>query len=162
MVEGGIMALSIDTCNDIEKYEESVVAGLNAKKTICVAIALVCGGITSLMLYYLLHWQMIFCVYGATPITGVVIMFGFYEKDGMDFIGMLKNRLQKNQNKPICYISTETKSEYERHNKDIVKVAQTKEDADKEFEKIKKIAIIGTIGAISVVILIIVLLIVLI
>ena len=162
MVEGGIMALSIDTCNDIEKYEEAVVAGLNAKKTICVTIALICGGISSLILYYLLHWQMIFCVYGATPITCVVIMFGFYEKDGMNFIGMLKNRLQKNQNKPICYISTETQLEYERHNKDIVKVSQTKEDADKEFEKMKKLAIIGIMGAISVVILIIVLLIVLI
>ena len=155
------MALSIDTCHDIEKYEESVMAGLNAKKTIYTILALVCGGAVSLILFYLLHWHMIFCVYGATPITGIVIMLGFYEKDGMNFIGMMKNRFQKNQNKPICYISTETKLEYEKHDKEVIKVAQTKEEADKEFEKVKKIVILGMIGAIVVVILIIVLLFVL-
>lgn len=155
------MALSIDTCHDIEKYEESVVAGLNAKKTIYVIIALACGGVISLLLAYLAHWHMIFCVYGATPITGIIIMLGFYEKDGMDFIGLIKNKLQRNQNKPICYMSTETKSEYEKHNKNDADFIQTKEEADKEFERIKKIVILGIIGAIVFVILIIVLLFVL-
>lgn len=153
------MALSIDTCHDIEKYEESVVAGLNAKKTAYSAVAIFCGGLFGLLVYYLWHIPMTLCVYAATPITGLIIVIGFYEKDGMSFWKIMQNKLNNNQNKPICYGSTETKTEYEKHNKDAA--VQTKEDADAEFEKIKKMVIGGCIGAAVLVVLIIVLLIVL-
>ena len=44
------MALSIDTCNDIEKYEESVVAGLNARKSIYAVVGVLLGGVRIMFL----------------------------------------------------------------------------------------------------------------
>jgi hypothetical protein len=153
------MALSVDTCNDIEKYEESVVAGLNAKKTAYTAVAILVGGVFGLLVYYFFHLPMILCVYAATPATGIVIMLGFYERDGMTLLQLMKNKKRKNQNKPICFVSTETKAEYEKRQKDIA--VQTAEDADAEFEKIKKMVIYGAIGAVGLIVLVIVLLVVL-
>lgn len=153
------MALSIDTCNDIEKYEESVVAGLNAQKSICAVIAVACGGVFGLLLGFIAHLPMMVCVYGATPITCVIIVVGFYEKDGMNFIQAAKNKRRKNQNKPICYISTETKAEYEKHSKEVT--VQTTEAKDAEFERIKKMVIIGACAAGGIFVLVIVLLVLL-
>lgn len=153
------MALSIDTCNDIEKYEEAVIAGMNAKKSIMAIIAVACGGIVTLMLSLLLHLELILCIYAATPVTGLIIVLGFDEKDGMSLFQRMKNKSRKNQDKPICYMSTETKAEYEKHGK-AETAAKTKEEVDAEFEKIKKMAVFGGIGAAALVILIIVLLVV--
>ena len=153
------MALSIDTCNDIEKYEEAVFAGLNAKKTVSAGIALIFGGFVGFMLITLAHWPPILAVYGATPVTCIGIVMGFYEKDGMTLFQMIRNKMRRNQNKPICYRSTENKEEYEKHEKDTS--VKTKEEADAEFERIKKLVIYGVIGSVSALILIIILLLIL-
>lgn len=152
------MALSIDSCHDVEKFEESVIAGLNAKKTGYLAIALACGGTVALILILIVKIPMLLGVYGAAPLSFAIMAMGLYEKDGMNMFQLMKNRRSKNQNKPIGYVSTETKMEYEKHGK--VEVVQDKETADAEFEKLKKLFIGIGIGAVLLVVLIVVIVVV--
>jgi len=148
------MALSIEPCHDVEKFQEAVFAGLNAKKTIYLIIALLCGGMVALILMLIINLHPLLSVYAAAPVSFTVMAMGIYEKDGMNLFQLIKNRRSKNQNKPIGYVSTETKLEYEKHGKEAV--VQDKEAADAEFEKLKKLFIGFGVGAVLLVILIIV------
>lgn len=152
------MALSIDPCHDVEKFEESVIAGLNAKKTVYLAIALACGGTVALILILVAKLPMLLGVYGAAPVSFVIMILGLYEKDGMNMFQLMKNRKSKNQNKPISYSSTESKTNYEKHGK--VEVVQDKATADAEFEKLKKLLIGAAIGIVLLVVLIVVIVVV--
>lgn len=153
------MALSIDPCHDVEKFQESVIAGLNAKKTIYLVIALLCGGTIALVFMLLVNMHPLISVYAAAPASFFVLAMGLYEKDGMNMFQLIKKGRSKNQNKPIGYVSTETKTEYEKHGK--VVAVQDKETADAEFERLKKMMIYGGVGAVLVIVIVIVLLVVL-
>lgn len=152
------MSMLIDSCNDIQKYEESVVAGLNWKKTVYAGIAVVVGGVLALLLVVFFHIPIIFGVYGATPLSGLIIVIGFYEKDGMTFMQIMKKKLCRSQSGPVLYSSTETAFEYEIKAKQTVTVV---EDPDEEFERVKRMILRGAIIAALILISVIVLLVVL-
>ena len=102
------MGLTIELCNDIEKYEENVVGGFNIRKTLTIFVAVLIGAGTMAFSYFVLHLPIIVSVYVMIPVLIPVVFKGFYGKKS-SFIKMLKQMYTKK--KPLVYRSTE-KSNY--------------------------------------------------
>ena len=99
------MGLTVDICNDVEQYEESVVAGFNLKKTLYIGAAVLVGAACIAFFYFVLHINILLSVYLMMPFVAPIVIKGFY-RDGKgsflkDILGMRK------KSKPLVYHSTE-------------------------------------------------------
>lgn len=150
------MGLSVDMCHDVEKYEESIAMGLNAKKFLYFAVAAVAGGLSVLLFYKVFKWHIMASVYGMMPISGVIVMTGFYTSNGMTFGQILKRRFKKTNSKPLVYKSTECRKLYEKLNEiETVSIGKTA-DAQSEINKMLRALKIGAVLFVALIVIIIV------
>ncbi|MBP3609468.1 MAG: PrgI family protein [Lachnospiraceae bacterium] len=100
------MGLTIDICNDVEQYEESVVAGFNLKKTLCIGAAVIVGAAGMALFHFAFHINILVSVYMMMPLVAPIIIKGFYREGKgsllKDILGMGK------KSKPLVFRSTET------------------------------------------------------
>lgn len=101
------MGLTIELCNDIEKYEENVVGGFNIRKTLTIFISVLIGARTMAFSYFVLQLPIIVSVYVMIPVLIPVVFKGFYGKQS-SLIKMFKQMYTKK--KPLVYRSTEKNS----------------------------------------------------
>lgn len=150
----------IDSNNDIEEYEQNVVAGLNSKKTLYMVAAVGIMVILSVILYFAFKMSLVLCIYTASPIAAVVVVIGFYEKDGMSFLQRMKKK-RGNSNKTIAYVSTENRSTYIEYNDMGKVIAEQAAEAKDEFEKTLIMLKRAAVGIVLIIILVVILLVVL-
>lgn len=99
------MGLTIDICNDVEQYEESVVAGFNLKKTLYIGAAVVVGAAGMALFYFVFHINILISVYMIMPLVAPIIIKGFY-REGKG--SLLKDLLSMGKkSKPLVFRSTE-------------------------------------------------------
>ena len=99
------MGLTIELCNDIEKYEENVVGGFNIRKTLTIFIAVLIGAATMAFSYFVLHLPIIVSVYVMIPVLIPVVFKGFYGKQS-SLLKTFKQMYAKK--KPLVYRSRST------------------------------------------------------
>lgn len=158
------MGLTIDMCNDIEKYEESVLIGMNAKKTLYFIAAAVVGIGAMFLFYKVFHWNLIISAYAMMPFSGIIILSGFSSQNGLTLGQTVLRRLKKTNYKPLTYCSTENRKNYEAALEIVAKNDYTelseddkKSEIAKTMKKLKLTAICLAFAFIVVVILIVVL-----
>lgn len=100
------MGLIINMCNDVEKYEESVMGGFNLKKTLYILSAVLVGAAVMAVLYFVLHVNIILSAYLMILFIVPIILKGFYGQGRGSFIQNIKGFFVKK--KPLMYCSTET------------------------------------------------------
>lgn len=91
------MSVSVEVCKDIEQFQETVVAGMDAKHTLFAIAGLLVGCITGGVCHFLLHAGNAITMY-AVMLTAIPIIFiGFLDKDGMGIMERLRRgrRLKK-------------------------------------------------------------------
>lgn len=82
--------LSVDVNQNIEKYQESVVAGMNFRETITAIIAVFVGTSIILLCVFLFKIPLIFSVYLSFPFMVPVVLTGFGKKNGMSYFYRFK------------------------------------------------------------------------
>lgn len=132
------MGLTIDMCRDVEKYEEGVVMGLNAKKSICVIIAALTGAGIVALFHKVFGWSLVVSVYAMVPFCGVIILSGFYTSNGLTFWQMIRRKLKRANEKPLFYKSTECRSVYEAAVPETADAAAAPEDKRSEIDRMMK------------------------
>ncbi len=132
------MGLTIDMCHDVEKYEEGVVMGLNAKKSLCVIIAVFTGAGVAALFYKVLGWSLVASVYAMIPFCGVIILSGFYTSNGLTFLQLIRRKLQRVNEKPLFYKSTECRAVYEAAAPETAVAAAAPEDKRSEIDRMMK------------------------
>lgn len=134
--------MNIQMSKKIEDYQESFFMGFGIKD--CIFGFLAFGlGLGIVLFLKSLGIQSIIGIYIAMPIVIPIGLCGFYKKDGMDFITLIKKKIKLNKNrKKIIYSSTE-------NSKRIIKL-RNKESMEQGFndqmKKYKKMGyILGTV-----------------
>ena len=99
------MGLTIDICNNVEQYEESVVAGFNLKKTLYIGASVLVGAACIAVFYFVFHINILISVYMMMPFVAPIVIKGFY-RDGKG--SLLKELLNlRSKSKPLVFRSTE-------------------------------------------------------
>lgn len=99
------MGLTINMCNDVEKYEEAVMGGFTLKKTLYVILDVIAGGGTMAISYFLLNIPILASVFIMIPVVILVVSKGFFEGGSGSLIKEIL--LMKKKRKPLTYQSTE-------------------------------------------------------
>lgn len=99
------MGLIIDICNNVEQYEESVVAGFNLKKTLYIGASVLVGAVCMATFMFVFHINIIVSVYLMMPCVAPIIFKGFYREGKGSLIKDLLSMGKKS--KPLVYCSTE-------------------------------------------------------
>ena len=99
------MGLTINMCNDVEKYEEAVMGGFNLRKTLYVILGVIAGGVTMAVSYFLLHIPILASVFIMIPVVIMVVSRGFFEGGSGSLIKEILSMRKKR--KPLTYRSTE-------------------------------------------------------
>ena len=68
------MSVSVEVCKDIEQFQETVVAGMDAKHTLFAIAGLLVGSITGGACHFLLHAGNVITMY-AVMLTAIPIIF---------------------------------------------------------------------------------------
>lgn len=156
------MGMTIEMCNDIENYEENVIAGFNARKTIYLILAVLVGAGAMAFFYFVCKMNLNLAVYPMAIVVAPIILIGFYTKDGMTFGQYLKKSFSKQAFKPIPYQSTENQRRYQNAAlKGYAVKEQSEENKQQEFnrtmKKMKRMVFLALSGFTMLIILIIVL-----
>lgn len=130
--------MTIQMSKKIEDYKESFFMGFCFKDCIFGFIAFGIG-LGIVLFLKSIGIQPIIGIYIAMPIVIPIGLCGFYKKDGMDFITLIKKKIKLNKNrKKIIYSSTE--------NVDRIVILRNKENIENGFnEQMKKYKKIGYI-----------------
>lgn len=99
------MGLTVNLCNDVEKYEESVFGGFSVKKVLYILAAVLAGGATMAFSYFVVHVPIIVSVYLMVPVVIPIIMKGFYGTGRGSWLNILLTSMKKGA--PLVYQSTE-------------------------------------------------------
>ena len=105
------MSVSIEVCKDVEQFQESVVAGMDAKHTLFAAAGIAIGSITGGISHLLLHLNRLVTMYLVMFTAIPVIFIGFLDKDGMNILERIKKGRAVRRMGTLYYVSTEN-SEY--------------------------------------------------
>lgn len=150
------MGLTIDMCRDVEKYEEGVVMGLNAKKSICVIIAALTGAGIVALFHKVFGWSLVVSVYAMVPFCGVIILSGFYTSNGLTFWQMIRRKLKRANEKPLFYKSTECRAVYEAAAPETAAPEDKRSEIDRMMKKLKLcLAAAGVIVVLGIVLIVI-------
>lgn len=123
--------MKINISKDVEKYSEGIVMGLTLTQFIYSFSALGVGAIIALVLYYVIRIEISFCVFISIPFSIPIALGGFYEKNGMNFIELIKRHLNKTKG-VLLYQSNES---LEALNAE--KNANLEKDVNTEMKQIK-------------------------
>ena len=131
------MALSFEMNNDIEKYEEDVVAGFGLKKVLYGLVGLIIGVGLAALLYFLLNVPLIVCCYVATPFCAIAVMLGSYRPEGMSIGQYIRYKLSKKNRGPLIYSSTESQDNYGIES--VKDNNSTEDEFEQQMRKMKKV-----------------------
>lgn len=96
----------IEINKDIDRYQESVVLGLNAKQLVFSAVSVLAGGGIVLLLYP--YVGLTISAYIAIPVVAPIALGGFYSYNGMSFYEMMRKKQHfAFGNRALLYVSTE-------------------------------------------------------
>lgn len=104
----------IEINKDIDRYQESVALGLNAKQLIFSAASLISGAGVVLLLYRFIG--LTGSAYVAVPIVAPIALGGFYSYNGMSFYDVMSRKFHMMfGNKALVYVSTESEAVIKSH-----------------------------------------------
>lgn len=103
------MGLTINMCNDVEKYEESVFGNFSAKKLLFLLLAALAGAAAMAFFTFVLHVHIMVSVFLMVPVVVPIIMRGFYGGGSASLVHGILAALKKK--KPLTYQSTEVRRE---------------------------------------------------
>lgn len=159
---GANMGLTVEMCHDIESYKEDVIVGFDWKKSIYIVVAAAVGVGTIFFFYKILGWSMFISVYAASPFSGLIILSGFYQRNGLTFLQMLRRKIKKVNGKPLVYRSTECRRIYEaallsdsEHNAPSDSDQEQTAEIEKQLRKLKIGLVVGVVMMVLVIVLII-------
>lgn len=96
----------IEINKDIERYQESVLMGLNAKQLLFSVASVVVGGGLVLLLYP--YIGLTGAAYVTIPCVAPIALGGFYSYNGMDFYEYMSRKIYfMFHNRTLTYVSTE-------------------------------------------------------
>lgn len=101
------MGLTINMCNDVEKYEESVFGNFSAKKLLFLLLAALAGAAAMTFFTFVLHVHIMASVFLMVPVVVPIIMRGFYGGGSASLVHGILWVLKKK--KPLTYQSTEAR-----------------------------------------------------
>lgn len=108
------MSVSVEVCKDIEQFQETVVAGMDAKHTVFAIAGIAVGSITGGICHLVFHLSNAVTMYAVMFAAIPVIFIGFLDKDGMGIIERLK-RSRALKNSHVLYnISTESPEYFQK------------------------------------------------
>ena len=84
------MSVSIEVCKDVEQFQESVVAGMDARHTVFALAGIAAGSVAGLVSHLLFHMNYIVTMYVVMFAAVPVIFIGFLDKDGMGIVERIK------------------------------------------------------------------------
>lgn len=110
----GECRLVIEINKDIDRYQESVALGLNAKQLIFSAASLISGAGVVLLLYR--YIGLTGSAYVAVPVVAPIALGGFYSYNGMSFYDVMNRKFHMMfGNKALVYVSTENEAVIKSH-----------------------------------------------
>lgn len=149
----------IEINKDIDKYQESIVLGLNARQLLFSTASVLVGG--SIVLFLYKYIGLTGAAYVAVPCIAPIALQGFYSYNGMSFCEYWLKKIHFiTGNKALIFSSTEGVAELEAYNKSVLAEQNKRKnkkdkntDDDKEAfeamkEKAKRVAIATFIGLI--------------
>ena len=149
----------IEINKDIDKYQESIVLGLNARQLLYSVASVLVGGSIVLLLYK--YIGLTGAAYVAVPCIAPIALQGFYSYNGMSFCEYWLKKIHFiTGNKALIYSSTEGGAELEAYNKSVLAEQNKRKnkkdkntDDDKEAceamkEKTKRVAAAMIVGII--------------
>lgn len=143
------MSVSLSICKDIEDYNESVLAGMNAAQTTFFLAGFIVGGGAGLASYLIFHIPVIACGYISAFIAAPVILMGFTQKNGMNIFQRLKKSRELKMEGTVYPVSTECPEKIEELIKAASRIDKTEEMNAEEITKAemkKKLHIITAAG----------------
>lgn len=156
---GADMGLTVEMCHDIESYKEDVIVGFDWKKSIYIVVAAAVGVGTIFFFYKILGWSMFISVYAASPFSGLIILSGFYQKNGLTFLQMLRRKIKKVNEQPLVYRSTECRRIYEAallsDSEDVPSDQEQTAEIEKQLRKLKIGLAVGVVMMVLAIVLII-------
>lgn len=90
--------LSVNMNQDVEKYQESVAAGLNAKQTIAALLALIVGTCIICILYFAFELPLVIDIYIAIPVCIPIILPALGRQYGLSVMERIR---QSNKRKRV-------------------------------------------------------------
>lgn len=106
------MSVSIEVCKDVEQFQESVVAGMDARHTVFALAGIALGSITGAISHLLLHLNHMITMYLVMFAAIPIIMIGFLDKDGMGIWERIQKGRALKKSGTIYYISTESPASF--------------------------------------------------
>lgn len=156
--------LTVNFSKNIEKYQENVIGGFNLEKSIYIGISVIVGLICMAIYILLFKIDIIISVWLSMPFLLIVILFGFYKKDGLTFSQMIYRIRYSNNKKPNIMSATDNFATYQKlllKEKELVnKNENNVDDFQKTIAKIKMYMMIGA-AALSIIITIIIVVVIL-
>ena len=89
--------LSVNMNQDVEKYQESVAAGLNAQQTIAALLALAAGTCVICILYFCFGLPLVIDIYVAIPVCVPIILPALGRQYGLSVTERIKQSNKKKQ-----------------------------------------------------------------
>ena len=125
----------IEINKDIDKYQESIVLGLNARQLLFSAASVLVGGSIVLLLYR--YIGLTGAAYVAVPCIAPIALQGFYSYNGMSFCEYWLKKIHFiTRNTALIFSSTEGGAELEAYNKSVLaEQGKRKNKKDKNIEK---------------------------
>ncbi len=101
--------------NDVVGYKDDFFKGLSLRETIFGFIALVTGGAGMLTLYFYAHLPLNLAVTLCIPFIAIIGLAGFYHKNGMTLLQIVKNIIRIRKAGPLTYISHQPNEPWESY-----------------------------------------------
>lgn len=139
--------MRIELSKEVEKYNETVFAGLNLNQTIFSLLALAAGTACYLIFNMLLKLPSMVCVYLVLPVVTPIGLCGFYQKNNMYLLQLIKHKAAlKKMPKILLYKSTECPEVFEQFK---IQQAGENESLVPSMKKtIKRVILIGSFAVV--------------
>ncbi len=124
--------LSINMNQDVEQYQEPVVAGFNARQTIYGLLALAAGSALVCILYFVCKVPLIGGIYAAMPLCAVIMLPALGKQYGLTVTERIRG--SNRRGRVLLYGSTAVDSKKE-NGKDAKSVKERKKKQKKENQK---------------------------
>lgn len=132
--------LSVNMNQDVEKYQESVAAGLNAKQTIAVILALIVGTAVICLLYYGFGIPLVIDIYITIPVCIPIILPALGRQYGLSVTERIRQSNKKKRVVLFCAAKERTNFKKNKQKKSVKKKekAYGKKQSEKEKNKTER------------------------
>ena len=148
------MSVSIEVCKDVEQFQESVAAGMDARHTVFALAGIAAGSVAGFVSHLLFHMNYIITMYVVMFAAVPVIFIGFLDKDGMGILERIKKSRALKKGGTLYDLSTESPEYFAKllKRKPTAVTAAAEETVQMEDMK-RKLILLSVFGAVLVVVL---------